>query len=998
MKKNSKINYTCLDYVHIRKPLLSLSIYKKLFIDKNVCQQNELLELIEQTSLLKNSIQISSPSLYTNLYKNNAQIHDSLVKYIIRSTTRATPYCFFSGVNNANLFLHDYESSIELNKNHPHTPHYLPDTQWIFLLSKKIESNWDIVIHLNLIINNTVMEKKKNIINYSFLGLYKDSKSNSSKCNNTQLTKIILQNTKSPIKFEKLYKIILSNCDDSIQPINIFNFLINLIKKEILLTDIFPPFDSSNKLDYIIKKIENIPAASIYHNQLLNLQNCFNAINFKEVDDQNKMIEIIILRMKKIVQSDNYLDCKLTNNYTKFTIPKNNLLQLQDLTNFIANISSKIEYNHYNEFKKNFIEEFGTSREIPLTLLFDDNYRYLLDYLFIKEDQFNDQLSLKITSVLYQLYSDAVKNNSNINLENLLKGIKKMLHESKVCNIMDESVEFFCITSQFEEGNIYLLPWIGTNTVGKTSGRFNDILTDKKYHQNIDCIATQLCKKNYLPLNINFNSKNSRLMNLLYQKNEENEFFETLNINSFHNEYLPSNILIGLNNSRKLYLKDKLTNKIIFPFTLNNINIEVEPLLSKILNKLSDFTSPLILLNLINKKMSIFKYRPRIIFKDIVVYPQTWVIDHDDYNFINEDMLVNYLINLTSQNYIYVKDRDNRLLLNLFNQDHKKILFNLYKNKTTLIINEVEDIIIKSFNENNDGNIYEYIVPFALNDNENHLNTQTKHIKENESLRKLTIGDGCLSINIYAEKHNFNIITNNYLSPFIDDLTINKQLDLFFFIKYKDIKNHIRLRMFSQNDMRQVIQKTINFLDKLLSSEVITDYQIVSYNREIERYGGSDLINTFENVFMYDSLYALDFLKSKNTDIDYLFGCIQIIQAFDINFQNIYELLDFIPKDSYRNKYKKIKNEIFELTLNKNYCISDTSFEKLISMINIYSKKIDSSSYRDNKRNIILSILHMHCNRIYGTDRGLEREYLSILRHFSYDYYRYTKYNKANIR
>ena len=34
--------------------------------------------------------------------------------------------------------------------------------------------------------------------------------------------------------------------------------------------------------------------------------------------------------------------------------------------------------------------------------------------------------------------------------------------------------------------------------------------------------------------------------------------------------------------------------------------------------------------------------------------------------------------------------------------------------------------------------------------------------------------------------------------------------------------------------------------------------------------------------------------------------------------------------------------------------------------------------------NIILSVIHLHCNRLFGTDREKEREIISFVRHTLY--------------
>lgn len=104
--KINKFNYSVSSSFQIRSPLFPFELIEKL-----VEKENSLSELIDFTiehPFLLEAILIASPQLYDTIirydskkisYKKKTSLKNSLYRYIIRSSTRCTPYGIFAGVS-----------------------------------------------------------------------------------------------------------------------------------------------------------------------------------------------------------------------------------------------------------------------------------------------------------------------------------------------------------------------------------------------------------------------------------------------------------------------------------------------------------------------------------------------------------------------------------------------------------------------------------------------------------------------------------------------------------------------------------------------------------------------------------------------------------------------------------------------------------------------------------------------------------------------------------
>ncbi|MSE06491.1 Nisin biosynthesis protein NisB, partial [Lactobacillus salivarius] len=89
-----------------------------------------------------------------------------------------------------------------------------------------------------------------------------------------------------------------------------------------------------------------------------------------------------------------------------------------------------------------------------------------------------------------------------------------------------------------------------------------------------------------------------------------------------------------------------------------------------------------------------------------------------------------------------------------------------------------------------------------------------------------------------------------------------------FFLRYMDPVPQIRIRI-SDNNLYKIYEIIKKDLEKCHRNGILSTFDISTYDREIERYGGVNAIDIAENIFCEDSklvIKYLKFIKEKNME------------------------------------------------------------------------------------------------------------------------------------
>jgi thiopeptide-type bacteriocin biosynthesis protein len=132
--------------------------------------------------------------------------------------------------------------------------------------------------------------------------------------------------------------------------------------------------------------------------------------------------------------------------------------------------------------------------------------------------------------------------------------------------------------------------------------------------------------------------------------------------------------------------------------------------------------------------------------------------------------------------------------------------------------------------------------------------------------RDFCIGSEWLYYKIYTGVKTADLVLLEKLYPVILDLQEEKIICKWFFIRYKDPDEHIRIRFYCKTpeNASTVIARIYPVLNKLLEESSIWKVQTDTYQREIERYGEKTMIDS-ETLFCYDSEMIMSYLTVKSS-------------------------------------------------------------------------------------------------------------------------------------
>jgi thiopeptide-type bacteriocin biosynthesis protein len=124
--------------------------------------------------------------------------------------------------------------------------------------------------------------------------------------------------------------------------------------------------------------------------------------------------------------------------------------------------------------------------------------------------------------------------------------------------------------------------------------------------------------------------------------------------------------------------------------------------------------------------------------------------------------------------------------------------------------------------------------------------------KNSTSPSNILPGGDWLYFEIYCHPSRSNEILLNPINQFIKES--QEQISKWFFIRYDDPKPHIRLRLqiVDSSFGYQIVKNLNSFLENDFHTGLISDIQIKTYYREIERYGAGR-IEFVEEFFFLDS-------------------------------------------------------------------------------------------------------------------------------------------------
>ncbi|MEG1311707.1 MAG: lantibiotic dehydratase [Romboutsia sp.] len=1059
--------YKAADIYMARTPMLSIEKFEEIFSDKN--SKENVIENIDK--LLDNkffleALSVASPTLFESVKekqfndnKKKEKIYNSLAKYIIRSTSRTTPFGLFTGISIGKF---SDKSSIKLNKSSFHKKRARVDMEWLYKLIYTIEKNEDMREKLKVRFNNTCIVKGDRLDNILVDGeLYDNSLNSISSVKYTNQVINVMNLTKEFVTYNNL-KLEMEKINPNVEKEKICGFIDTLFKNEFIISELRPPLINADPFKYILSILSENDKCKELYRQLIEIDNLIEIYNNIKLGNGIELYNEICTLMGKIYKSKYYLQIDFKINTIEDSLSNDIKAEMEKVTNAILNFCIDNEsINPLTLYKKEFLDKYGYDMEVNVLELVDNTIGIgypedSLDtngYKLTKKQRYLKNLILdKNSKCLIERKYEIVLNDSDFKEFNEKNNLilNKDINSPKTFEI---NYIINKLPYKFEKENFILTigPNVGSNSVGRSFGRFADILNDD-FQEDLNRLNND--KKNIYD--------NNTIIAEIFEPTKLNRWANVaLNYNNYdyqipiatrecNNKKIISleDIYIGIDRvTNRLYIKSKRLDKYVICDVSNMLNLNVCSQLKKLLVNISQNQDYNIATFIENLDMRELIYTPRIKYSNTILRPSSWKLSRKILGLTNSKFSFNEFnqkLNEWRKSWkipakVYLSRLDNRLLLNLENSFNLEQVYLLVKNSDQVyVFFEFEGNLSDSYAKNYYGKplALEVVVPFYSNIKDskpiNNYDTHSGELKTKSRYKyncsKLSVKnekrilppgkEGWIYMLLYNNTSRTQELISDNIIPFANDMIKKCLIEKYFFIKYVDKYKHIRLRMKMNENINYMdfFGELSEFYNYILKRKLIKKVSIDTYEREIERYGGIELIDIAEEYFYYDSNYIGQALGNNRLNEDYFtLSTIKLmLDTIGLPLEEQYEFCSHInPSSKQRDNFRKHRKILMDKIGNDEKCLKEiicgASNDYDVSMKNAYylrEKSLlryweniciedENNNLTNSKKNIITSLIHMFCNRI-KCDNLWEYEIMCLFKFTINDLIQYKKYSKRN--
>lgn len=980
------------------------------------------------------ALYIASSTLHSTLLKGNVsekekrKIQASLYKYSNRISRRCTPYGLFAGVGIAKW---GERSVIELSKEFNRKTRL--DMNILCAIVQNVATDEKVISFLKYYPNTSIykVDNQLRYVEYFLKDGRRVHKISAVEINN--YLENILQNSK---KGEYIETLINKACDDKITSNEVRNYIHQLIHAQILVSEIEPSVTGG---DYTLRLIEqlsniNLKAESDRITYLLNGLEKINDI-FKALDNklgngitEYEEVNNILKKLNIIYDEKNLFQVDLSNNHSPAVISVDIQAKL------LRTLDSLSRLNRFKQPSKfeNFIDRFRKRYElatVPLLEVLDtdiglgypqpdlNGYNPLVDDMIFAGSRKNTKITWDEQEefLFNKLLKAHLDNKFEVEItSDELRGFneKPLENYTDTMGIMFNVLDSLTNKIHFQ----YATGASATTLIGRfahLNDEFSEILNEISEFENAKNPEQILAEIVHLP--------ESRTGNILFRpsfRKYEIPYLATSNVDPL-NQIKVQDIVVTVREDR-IILFHKDTNKEIIPRMANahafsNTSLPIYNFLCDLQyqgrRSIIQFTWGA----LANQ----FNFLPRVKIDDVIVFPATWIVKEEQWrSLVSENMPIetNSIKLFLSKNNIpstfLLVERDNHLYFDLLDNDGLKTFLSMLRGRKQITIIECLEQQNNSLIKDQHGRAHsnECIALFKSN--------QTPKIPNNftykpvlKSKREFIPGSKWLYFKIYSGiKSSDNIIKK--LHQKILKLKSNKKIVKWFFIRYSDPDHHLRVRLSlaKKRDLQYVIQEIYKVTEPLLSTSIIHKIMLDKYDRELERYGDSN-INNSESLFYIDSELCVQFLKKlgnqdgQETRWKWAIASVDnLLIDFGFNLESKHELLSILRTNYFiefranrksvklqlDHKFRTLRKELKEIIEDPKLHFTNEQLlllknrSKSMKGLVLKIKRVNKSENIDIKK-LLMSYVHMNLNRLFMGNSRLNELIVYDLMYRYYD-------------
>lgn len=977
--------------------------------------EEELLNICRD-EVFREKLLVASPSLLhmIDIYLKEAEVLSekkkkemfcSIEKYYRRSIERTTPFGLFAGVGSGSFA----EKSRFDNKQQNFKKSVHPDAGWLWEYIAKLEQTYykELSFKWNTV---CIADGNRNLLLYTTTQDIEEIS-----VRRTTVMDIVEEVCGEYTAFTEIVNRVQESYPE-VETKVITLYVFDLIQKQILVSDLRPAISDKNPLDMLIKKVKDIDESIA--DALNHVKSMCEAYEQTAIGEGEQEYLQIVNSMKELHQSKYYLQVDTNIHGLEMTLDYSVKEQLEQLAEVLVILStaSQKQKEALNWYRDKFVEKYGLNRLVPLTEMLDTaiGIGAPIGYMTPKNDFFESsgstvEIDKDVRNYFLREYERAIKGQTSIKID--IGELGKYLTFPNNAEAPTSFELYMKIRVEKGKLRLYMSGNGGASCAGKTFGRFAlknqnfaRILTELNEKEKAVRGNVKTCEISYLPARL----RNGNVMRC--PSGRDMLLSAYVGADNSKEKLCQEDILIGVENER-FYAVDRRTKERIV-FGMNNMyNLLLQPNIYRFLLEIAN-EGEINCFDLPWKYIyQYFKHIPRIEMGDIVLAQEQWFVSANDLKLFDsgckeEDFrqsFEQYRRENMLPEEVYLVEEDNRILLNLNSSISLRILWDEIKKKkgSSVLLEGKEDGEDLHYGE--DSYATEIVVPIfrAVNSRNRHIPSGSSEAERNAHIALPY--DNWLYFKLYCKHERETELIALELKAFAEKL--HKEMGIeHFFMRYMDSKPHVRLRFYgSPQILHKATPDIMNWISELEKKQIIGEMSINQYEREIERYGGYHLISDAEALFRTDSVIVENILykiRMRQTELSVeevtILSVIKYLEAFYDDFS---QWLDFCTAyyhtNQYLSEFREHKDRYLNLfDMENGWCgfgeAADRKellewLDKRKQVIGAYRVHMESENLPQAvKDDIVASVLHLHCNRMLGTNREDERKIMSFVESLLY--------------
>ncbi|NSL87317.1 lantibiotic dehydratase [Chitinophaga sp. Mgbs1] len=1021
------------NYYVVRTPLLPVNIHEQLRTITPATLAGTIKEIYTD-NYLKEAIYIASPELYQELHKwlqgtitqekDIRKLAFSLYRYLLRMSSRCTPYGLFAGCATGAPADH---TAILLQSPEAHKKHARLDMNYVAELAAAITGIPEIKAQLLFYPNNSLYETGSRYRYAAYAVKNKFRNYYLTAVNRSAYLDCMLETARNGATLTDIRNSIME-IDEDITEEEAAEFTEELVSNQLLVSELEPTVTGEEFFSNLLHRLQQLQHTEAFTTPLSRIQQLLS-----EQQTGTEKYYAIHELVKAILNATSNKDLVQTDLFLATT---ENTLSTQLINDITTQVSAlwKLARVNPNSDLQDFITAFSTryeEQEIPLNLALDteagigygshtnssSDHTPLLDDIYPTPGgrAQGPPRSKMMEFQLQQLHECLRQRKKEIVLtEQHLEELKEQEAPTLPYSMYLMGSILGSSAAAIDAGD-YLFDMNGCSGPSSANllGRFchGDERLQQLVKESLAAEEAQEPEKIYAEI---IHLPESRTGNILMRPRlRSHEIVYLANTQAPANFQLPADDLMVSIQRGKIMLRSRRLNKIIVPrmSTAHNYRNGLP-----IYKFLCDLQYQGYQAGISWQWQTDDSFLPRVRYGKLLLSKSTWKLRKKDYPALEKSspetfagIFAGIREQLELPRHVVIVEGDNELLIDMECPAAIQLLADNLLKKDQLTLQEFLSTAENCWIESAAGrHTNEFIFPLHTTVPATAIPSADLTEAPEMPVRQFFTGSEWLYVKIYCGTRSAESILREVIRPLAQTLQEEGITDSWFFIRYTDPEHHLRVRfhhgehpLFWQEVLNRLYQAIQEFQDKDAVYRIQTD----TYQREIERYGAATMALS-EEIFCFDSeavVNIIDLLEEEEGE-NYRWplavrGVDELLNDFGYTLREKSLLLQQLQKgfyeefgggkqllvqlnDKYRQEMRKVGSFLDPAQ------DADNGIGEATAFFGIRSEKITAALAQHgplpNRYDLLPSYIHMFLNRTLLSN---QRKHELVIYHFLSRYY-----------